>query len=484
MSRSPSSIGECDGAAGLGREHLGAWVAHAHEVGADVRHPVPRHVDRADEELRLEPAPEPAVPEEERIVVADSVDDPADARRGAHRGLVRDPERHHVHELPEIGVGAVGGAGHAPRACQHSDPVVALALAGAEEEVAARDLVAQQLRRVRDELIRMPALERLEVHRVVQVDGDRDVRRQDLRVPLAHGALQHDRVGAGQEVAYHARRQAPHRAGRVDRGRGVAHADLHVELLPQHACALEGADRRAGDAVADDVGAENRDARSLCHQERPHDARDRARAVDVEGGAERLGKRGIGTGAGCLHGRSSLGELGLGEPDSGAESCRERQGFARVRLGLGPLPARVRLSAPPDDARHPGVQRLGRRRVLHERTVERRVAEHRGQQRDARAHPPAFLLERRRVSCGADTLVDRDQDGRADHAVPRQREAPAPVGLGEGVARAPVRWAGGQQRIATSGKRPPIDPQHLPPLRQERRGDRPALECECVARGC
>ena len=55
-------------------------------------------------------------------------------------------------------------------------------------------------------------------------------------------------------------------------------------------------------------------------------------SVDVEGGAERLGKRGIGTGAGRLHGRSSLGELGLGEPHSGAESCRERQGFARVRL--------------------------------------------------------------------------------------------------------------------------------------------------------
>ena len=206
-----------------------------------------------------------------------------------------------------------------------------------------------------------------------------------------------------------------------------------------------------------------------------------ARPVDVEGGAERLGKRGIGTGAGRLHGRSSLGELGLGEPDSGAEPCREREGLARVRLGEGPFPGRVRLSAPLDDAGHPGVQRLGRRRVLHERTVERRFAEHRGQQCDARAHPPAFLLERRRLPCGADPLVDRDQDGRADHAVPRQREAPAPVGLGEGVARAPVRRAGGQQRVATSGKRPAIDPQHLPPLRRERRGDRPALERERVA---
>ena len=204
--------------------------------------------------------------------------------------------------------------------------------------------------------------------------------------------------------------------------------------------------------------------------------------VDVEGGAERLGKRGVGAGAGRLHGRSPLGQLGLGEPHGGAESRRERQGSRASASAWGrflPVSDSPRRLTMPGHSRG---ERLGRRRVLHERTVERRVAEHRGEQRDARAHPPAFLVERRRVSRRADALVDRDQDRRADHAVPRQREAPAPVGLGQGVARAPVRWAGGQQRVAASGKRPPIDPEHAAAARGASvRGDRPALERECVA---
>ena len=112
---------------------------------------------------------------------------------------------------------------------------------------------------------------------------------------------------------------------------------------------------------------------------------------------------------------------------------------------------------------------------------ERAGSEHRRQQRDARAHPPAPSSSGRRVRGGADSLVDRDQDRRADHAVPRHREAPAPVGLGEGVADAPC---GGpvSQRARRDERQTPADRPTAPAAAPaERRGDRPALERERVA---
>ena len=102
-------------------------------------------VDRPDEQLGLEPAPQAAVPDQERVVRADALDGTAHAGPRAPRRVGGDAEGNDVDQVPQVGVGAVRRARHAPRAGQHPDPVVALALARAEEEVSARDLRAQEL---------------------------------------------------------------------------------------------------------------------------------------------------------------------------------------------------------------------------------------------------------------------------------------------------------------------------------------------------
>ncbi len=341
-----------------------------------------------------------------------------------------------------------------PETGEHADPVIALPLAGAEEEVAARDLGAQELRRVRHELIGVPALERLEVHRVVEIDRDRHLRGEDLGVPLADRALQHDRVRAGEQIAHDdsARAAGP---GTARRSSAVAsRTPICTSKRSLSTRALSSA-RIAGpgEAIADDIRAEDRDARPGGDAQRADDARHRRR-----------------------RGRCR-------RPRRGARRARRRRACASPARRPGARAGRAPRAAPrlPEV---PTVERRGGGGVLSERAVQRVRLEHGREQRDARrarACPPraSGVAARWRP----DALVDRDQDRRAERRGSPASESRQPQSAS--ARTSPALTCGGpvaSKRVASRGERAAIDPEHRPPLGGQRARDRAALERDRVAR--
>ena len=86
-----------------------------HEERTQVRHLASGEVDGANEQLGIEPVPEPAVPEQQRIIVADTGE--LFTRPGPRhpRGIGRQAERDIVHQESEVGVERVRVRRHPAR---------------------------------------------------------------------------------------------------------------------------------------------------------------------------------------------------------------------------------------------------------------------------------------------------------------------------------------------------------------------------------
>src|SRR4051812_49560828 len=87
-----------------------------------------------DDGHRIEPVPDPAGPDENPVVHADSVDDAAEHARG-HRRVGRDAEGHDVDQTSERRVAVESVVVDAAGLQQRAEPKIPLSLARAHERV-------------------------------------------------------------------------------------------------------------------------------------------------------------------------------------------------------------------------------------------------------------------------------------------------------------------------------------------------------------
>ena len=92
-----------------------------------------------DRRERVEPVPDAAAPEQHFVVGLDAGNDALYRRRGGHRRIGLQAERHDVDQVSQIRIG-VGDLGIDPaERAEHAEPEVALALARADEGAPGRE---------------------------------------------------------------------------------------------------------------------------------------------------------------------------------------------------------------------------------------------------------------------------------------------------------------------------------------------------------
>jgi hypothetical protein len=210
--------------------------------------------DSADRGRGVEPVPDAAAPQQDAVVRADRGERRPDRRRVRRAGRIgRHPERHDDHVVERVGLEQLAQR-------QAAEPEVALALAGADDEVSggqvrrggARHDAAQAGARGGGLLAR--GLDHLDDGRVVEVDGEsgrlapdavEQARRQQLRddhVVLAHRRGQ--RVVVGEPGL----QQRDAVVGELARRRS---GERDAAVRSQRARQLIGADRRSRHPLAD-----------------------------------------------------------------------------------------------------------------------------------------------------------------------------------------------------------------------------------------
>ena len=169
------------------------------EVQVDGRLVVGQPLDRPDRGQSVEPRPDPSAPDEDAVVGTD-LGPLSQQRLSAVRGLIRQSRRHDVDQVAKPAVALVQVDLDQVVAGEHPEPVIALALAGAEYEVGAGQVCDR-------------------------VGGD-DARPAALRPQrpgaVALGGLDHDRVVEVGDVA------GVHPGQRVEQVRRQALGDDHV----------------------------------------------------------------------------------------------------------------------------------------------------------------------------------------------------------------------------------------------------------------
>ena len=182
-------------------------VLHAHEDQPRLGHLLGDHRHGADQGQGVEPVVDPATPQDHLVVLADAVDDPPQAVLLLDGRLLRQPEGRHVDESAERGVLVVARGVDPTLTGELAEPEVALLLRGADEVVAASDLVVEGFdRHVGDlpPLGHRPVallLEGLQMEGVIDVGDDHRVAVGCPVVDRQEDALEDDDVGSLDELA-------------------------------------------------------------------------------------------------------------------------------------------------------------------------------------------------------------------------------------------------------------------------------------------
>ena len=105
----------------------------------DRRLAVGQSLDHPDRRQRVQPRPDPAAPDEDPVVGPD-LGPRAQKRLACLRGLGRQPRRHDVDQLAKAAVAVVEVAVDQVVTGEHPEPVVALAIARADDEIGAGEV--------------------------------------------------------------------------------------------------------------------------------------------------------------------------------------------------------------------------------------------------------------------------------------------------------------------------------------------------------
>ena len=125
-------------------------MAHAGEEQPHARPSVPQPVDRVQQRQRIEPVVDASTPEDHFVVDPDTGHHAAQRGREVLRRLILDAERHHGEQRAEIGAVVVGVLVEPPDGRELAEPEVALTGAGTQEEVAAPELLVDDVDRGAD----------------------------------------------------------------------------------------------------------------------------------------------------------------------------------------------------------------------------------------------------------------------------------------------------------------------------------------------
>ena len=241
-------------------------MAGGHEDEPEAGEALGRDPHPADEGDRVEPVVDAATPEHHQVVLTDTVDDLADRGTLTPRRFRRDAEGDDIDEGPQGRVLLMGERVDPARRRQPAQPVIALLLAGTEEEVAVADLVGDRPDGV--PLGLHPLLhgllpeedQHLQGEGVVEIDDQADVRLAEHGEALHHPPLQDDDAVLRHQSWQARRVVGGHREGLgwevagERRGQGDP-----VTVGAQHPGELVGADRRSRHPPIDVLVGEHED---------------------------------------------------------------------------------------------------------------------------------------------------------------------------------------------------------------------------------